>query len=96
VFQLIDIPCVILYLCVELDNAALGSSHPRCELIFFNQTFRETVDQPLQGVLQLEALGLQGLDTFQRSVGLAATLMFTLQPLGVREQITDFFAESCC
>ncbi len=54
VFQSIDIACVILYLCVELSDAALGSSHPRCELIFFNQTFCETVDQPLQRVSQLE------------------------------------------
>src|SRR5260370_28903401 len=65
VFQVIGIACVILYLGVELGNAALGSRHPRCELIFFNQTLRETVDQPLQRVVQLQALGLLGLDTFQ-------------------------------
>jgi hypothetical protein len=64
-FQLIGVASIILYLGVELSNAALGSSHPRCELIFFNQTFGKTVDQPFQRVLQLEALGLQGLDTFQ-------------------------------
>ena len=51
VFQLIYIACVILYLDINLGNAALGSGHPRSELIFFNQTFHETVDQPLQRVL---------------------------------------------
>jgi hypothetical protein len=51
VFQSISIACVILYFCVELGNTALGSNHPRCELIFFNQTFRKTVDQSLQRVL---------------------------------------------
>jgi uncharacterized membrane protein YczE len=30
VFQLIDIACVILSLCVEIRDAALGSSHWRC------------------------------------------------------------------
>src|SRR5713226_6895104 len=51
VFQLIDIACVILYLCVELSNAALGSSHPRCKLIFLNHSLREAVDEALQHVL---------------------------------------------
>jgi len=81
VLQSIDIACVILYLCVELSDAALGSSHPRCELILFNQTFRETVDQPLQRVLQFEALRLQGLDSFQRSANPTA-LIFMLTSRG--------------
>ena len=88
VLQSIDIACVILYLCVELSDAALGSSHPRCELILFNQTFRETVDQPLQRVLQFEALRLQGLDSFQRSANPAA-LIFMLTSRGALE-ITHF------
>jgi hypothetical protein len=51
VFQSIDIACVILYFCLELSNAPFGPSHPRCELIFLNQTLRESVDLPLQRVL---------------------------------------------
>jgi hypothetical protein len=51
VFQSMSIACVInLFLC-RARLAALGSNHPRCELIFFNQTFRKTVDQSLQRVL---------------------------------------------
>ena len=44
VLQLIDVSGVSLYLGVKLCDAALGSSHPRCELILFDQALGETID----------------------------------------------------
>ena len=57
VLQLIDVSRVSLYLDVKLCDAALGSSHPRCELILFNQALGEAVDQPLKCVLLFETQG---------------------------------------
>ena len=42
--KLIDVAGVSLYLGVKLCDAALGSCHPRCELILFNQALGETID----------------------------------------------------
>jgi len=44
VLQLIDVAGVSLYLGIKLCDAALGSCHPRCELILFNQALGETID----------------------------------------------------
>ena len=44
VLQLIDVSGVSLYLGVEYSDSALGSCHPRCELILINQTLGETID----------------------------------------------------
>ena len=62
VFQLIDIASVSLDLGVEISDPTLGSTHPRCELVFLNQSIGKAVDQPLQSVLQLEPLGLEKRD----------------------------------
>jgi hypothetical protein len=44
VFQLIDIACVSLDLGVEISDPALGSTQPRCELVFLNQSIGKAVD----------------------------------------------------
>ncbi len=44
VLELIDVAGVSLNLGVKLCDAALGSCHPRCELVLFNQPLGETVD----------------------------------------------------
>jgi hypothetical protein len=59
---LIDIACVSLDLGVEISDPTLGSTHPRRELVFLNQSIGEAVDQPLQSVLQLEPLNFEKLD----------------------------------
>jgi len=41
---------------VELSDAALGSSHPRRELLLVNQTLGKAVHDALQPMLQLTAL----------------------------------------
>src|SRR5260370_24642290 len=79
---------VILYFCVELGNAALGWSHSRCELIFFNQTLREAVDQALQSVLKLETLGFKSLDIVQGSARSAASFIVAFQPPGIPQTIS--------
>ena len=55
VLRLIDVARISLYLDVKLCDAALSSSHPRCELILFNQALGEAVDQPLKRVLLFDA-----------------------------------------
>jgi hypothetical protein len=44
VLQLIDVSGISLYLGIKLSEAALGSCHPRCELILFDQSLGETID----------------------------------------------------
>ena len=55
--QLIDVPGIRFYLGIKLSYAALGSCHPRCELILFNQALGETIDQPLKCMLVFETQG---------------------------------------
>jgi hypothetical protein len=43
-------------LAIEIRDSSFCPSHPRRELVFFNQTFGEAVDQPLQRMLQLGSL----------------------------------------
>ena len=49
--QLFDVAGVSLHLGIEVSDAPLGSSHPRCELILVNQAVGEAVDEALQRVL---------------------------------------------
>ncbi len=44
VLQVIDVSGVSLYLGIKLSDASLGSCHPGCELILFNQALGETID----------------------------------------------------
>jgi len=61
IFPPIDITCVLPDLRLELCDAAFGSIHPCRELVFFNQSLSEVVDQPLQCLLQLDTLRFESL-----------------------------------
>ena len=54
VLHLVYVAGVSLNLSVKLCDAAFGSSHPRSELILFDQALSEAIDQPLKRMLLFE------------------------------------------
>ena len=88
--HLVDVAGVSLYLGVKIGDAPLGSSHPRSELIFFNQAFGEAVDQALQRVLLFETPGFQSLCVLEGTNRFASFLKLPLQLRGVFQEIANF------
>src|SRR5215472_6630489 len=74
---------------VKLRDVPLGSSHPSCELILFNQALREAIDQALKCVLLFETPGFESLGVLQGSHSRAVLLKLPLQLLGILKEIAD-------
>jgi hypothetical protein len=76
----------------DMRNTLTQLCHARLEFLFFNEAFGIAVDEPGQALAELADLAFQGgpFLPLLLPIRVEATVELLCEPLGMREQLTDF------